>query len=95
MLRGIFLFFQTLSAPEPHILSSTFLCYPTICCIPNKLKLTSNKLTPEELQSNDARAAEESREAPLHWPLTKASVTSKGSCTLSRLRVNGFPLTGF
>jgi len=96
--NGIFLFVQTLSAPEPHTLSSTILCYTTICCIPNKLKLTSNKPTSVEVLSNDARAPEDSREAPLHWCLPKellASMISTGFSTLSRLSVNGFPLTGF
>lgn len=80
------------------MLSSTLLCCPTICCIPNKLKLTSDKPTPVEVPRNDTRAAEESKEALLHWPLTKgllASVISKGPSTLSRLSVSGFPLTGF
>lgn len=96
VLRGNFFFFQTLSTPELHTLSSTLLCCLTICCIPNKLKLMSDKPTPVEMPRNDARAVEESREAPLPWPLTKgllASMISKGVSTLSRLSVNRFPLT--
>lgn len=97
MLRGIFLFFQTLSLPVPHT-SSTFLCCPTIRCIPQKLKLMSCKPAPVEVPKNDSRAVEESREALFHRPLTKgllASMISKGSSTFSRLSVNGVPLTGF
>lgn len=68
--KGIFLFFQTLSPPEPHMLPSTSCC-PTTCCILNELNLTSNNPVPMEMPSKDTRAVEESGEAPLRCPLTK------------------------
>lgn len=97
-LKGIFLFSQTLSPLDPHVLSYALLCCPTVYWIPNKLSLTSNNTAPLEMPRNEARAAEESKEAPLHWPLTKEllpNMISKGSSTLYRPSINGFPLTRF
>lgn len=48
-VRGIFLFFQTPTLPEPHMLSSRLLWCPVTHCILDNLKPMSNKAAPVEV----------------------------------------------
>lgn len=70
----------------PGAFSSSFILFLPQSCMcrlphfftsPPYAVFPTSKPSPLEVPRNDARAAEESREAPLHWPLTKRLLASR------------------